>query len=95
HACVILAYTLDEEDIKASEKESGRLLSNLLNLLRKNMRALTKKSKNEEAIESNITLLVEALQSLVQHDQIKVEILKQNALYLLIDNYQTFNDRSK
>ncbi|CAM4877483.1 unnamed protein product [Rotaria socialis] len=95
HACVILAYTLDEEDIKASEKESGRLVSNILNLLRKNTRALTKKSKNEEATEHNITLLAEALQGLVQHDQIKVEILKQNALYLLIDNYQTVNDRSK
>jgi len=32
---------------------------------------------------------------LVQHDQIKSEILKQNALSLLINNCQHFNDRSQ
>lgn len=32
---------------------------------------------------------------LVQHDEIKFEILKQNALSLLIDNYEHFNYRTK
>jgi hypothetical protein len=32
---------------------------------------------------------------LVQHDQIKSEILKQNALPLLINNYQYFHDKSQ
>ncbi len=32
---------------------------------------------------------------LVQHDQIKSEILKQNALSLLINNCRRFNDRSQ
>ncbi len=32
---------------------------------------------------------------LVQHDQIKSEILKQNALSLLMKNFQHFNDRSQ
>ena len=31
----------------------------------------------------------------MQHDQIKSEILKQNALPLLVNNCQQFNDRSK
>jgi len=34
-------------------------------------------------------------QALVQHDQIKSEILKQNALPLLVSSCQHFSDRSK
>ena len=33
--------------------------------------------------------------ALIQHDQIKSEILKQNALQLFIDGYEHFNHRSK
>ena len=33
--------------------------------------------------------------ALVQHDQIKSEILKQNALHLLVNHCQKLNDRSK
>ncbi len=42
-----------------------------------------------------ILILFLFLEALVQHDQIKSEILKQNALSLLINNSQYFNDKSK
>ena len=35
HVYVMLSYTMDENDIKASGKESGRLLSNIFDSLRK------------------------------------------------------------
>ncbi|CAF2529791.1 unnamed protein product [Rotaria sp. Silwood2] len=95
HGYIILSYTLEENDIKASEKDSGRLLSNIFDLLRKNIRSLIKTNQNIELIECNISLLVETVQVLLQHDQIKSELLKQNALSLLIDNYQHLNDQSK
>ena len=112
HTYVLLSYTLDEDDIKASEKESGRLLSNLFDSLRKKLKSLSKHDANDESTERSIALLVEALQGnscienpsqilpsrilvLVQHDQIKSEILKQNALSFLINSCQYFSQRSK
>ncbi|CAF0925458.1 unnamed protein product [Adineta steineri] len=95
HAYVMLSYTLEENDIKASEKDSGRLLSKIFDSLRKKTKSLSVLNKNEEITERNISLLTEALQVLVQHDQIKTEILKQNALPLLVNSCQHFNDQSK
>ncbi|CAF1053487.1 unnamed protein product [Rotaria sp. Silwood1] len=95
YAYMMLAYILEEDDIKSSEKDTGRLLSNIFDLLRKNIKSLSKRKQHNEFIERNISLLVESIHVLLQHDQIKSEILKQNALSLLINNYQHFNDRLK
>jgi hypothetical protein len=61
HAYVMLSFTLEEDDIKASEKESGRLLSKIFDTLRKKIQTLSITNQNEEIIERNISLLVEAL----------------------------------
>jgi hypothetical protein len=53
---------MDEDAIKKSEKESGRLLANIFDSLRKNIKLRSEKSKNEEVIEHNIALIVEAIQ---------------------------------
>jgi len=95
HAYVMLAYTLKEDDIKASEKEAGRLLSKILDTLRKKIKSLVNPHKNAQVIEKQMSLLVEAFRGLVQHDQIKSEILKQNALTLFFEGYERFNHHSK
>jgi hypothetical protein len=64
HAYVMLSYTLEEDDIKASEKDSGRLLSNIFDSLRKKLRLLSLSSQTEEIIERNISLLAEAVRGL-------------------------------
>jgi hypothetical protein len=61
HAYVMLSYTLEEDDIIASEKDSGRLLSKIFDSLRKKIKLLSITNKNEEIIEKKISLLVEAL----------------------------------
>jgi hypothetical protein len=61
HVYVLLAYTMDEKDIKASEKDSGRLLSNIFDSLRKEIKSFSETSQNAELIERNITLLIEAI----------------------------------
>ncbi|CAF1412820.1 unnamed protein product [Adineta ricciae] len=95
HAYVMLSYTLEEDDIKASEKASGRLLTKILDTLRKKIQSISVMDNDEESTNRNIALLMEAIQALVQHDQIKSEILKQNALHLLVNHCQKLNDRSK
>jgi len=62
HIYIILSYIMDEDDIKSSEKESGRLLSNIFDSLRKNIKLISVKNQNQKLIEHNITLLVEAIQ---------------------------------
>ena len=62
HAYVILSYTLEEHDIKASEKDAGRLLCNLFDALRKNVRSSSRTTEHEQAKERNISLLIEAIQ---------------------------------
>jgi hypothetical protein len=52
---------MDEKDIKASEKDSGRLLSNIFDSLRKEIKSISETSRNGELIEHNITLLIEAI----------------------------------
>lgn len=62
HAYVVLAYTLEEDDIKASEKDSGRLLSNIFDTLRKKIQKRSKSTTNQEINERNVSLLTEAVQ---------------------------------
>ena len=62
HAYVILSYTLDEHDIKASEKDAGRLLCNIFDSLRKNFHSSSRTNEHEQAKERNISLLIEAIQ---------------------------------
>jgi hypothetical protein len=68
HIYIILSYIMDEDDIKSSEKESGRLLSNIFDSLRKNIKLISVKNQNQESIEHNITLLVEAIQGNIESD---------------------------
>jgi hypothetical protein len=53
---------MSEEDIKSSEKESGRLLSDILDSLRKKIKLLSEKNENEEDVKRDIALLIEAVQ---------------------------------
>ena len=62
HAYVLLSYVLDEDDIKASEKETGRLLSNIFDWLRKKLSSLDGVDEHDEGTEKNLGLLIEALQ---------------------------------
>ena len=62
HSYLILSYIMDEVDIKSSEKESGRLLSNIFDSLRREIRLLSERNEHDQSIEHNITLLVEAIQ---------------------------------
>jgi hypothetical protein len=62
HAYIILSYIMDEDDIKASEKESGRLLSNIFDSLRKKIRLHSESHQHKGLTEYNIALLVEAIQ---------------------------------
>lgn len=62
HSYLVLSYIMDEIDIKSSEKESGRLLSNIFDSLRREIRLLSERNRHDQAIEHNITLLVEAVQ---------------------------------
>jgi len=68
HDYIILSYIMDEDDIKSSEKESGRLLSNIFDSLRKNIKLISVKNQNQKLIEHNITLLVEAIQGNIESD---------------------------
>ena len=72
HTYVLLSYTLEEDDIKASEKESGRFLSNLFDSLRKKLKSLPKGDKHDEWAERSVALLVEALQGNLGHEECSV-----------------------
>ena len=65
HAYVMLSYTLEEGDIKASEKDSGRLLSKIFDALRRELHSLSISTENEDVVERNISLLIEAVQGLL------------------------------
>jgi hypothetical protein len=65
HAYVMLSYTLEEDDIKASEKDSGRLLSKIFDSLRTKIKSLSGINKHPEIIERNISLLVEAIRGML------------------------------
>jgi len=62
HIYILLSYTMSEDDIKSSEKESGRLLSDILDSLRKKIKLLSEKNENEEGVKRDIALLIEAVQ---------------------------------
>ncbi|CAF0829826.1 unnamed protein product [Rotaria sp. Silwood1] len=73
----LLAYTTYEEDIKAMHNP-GRLLATIIASLKT---TLNRKPEKRTEIEQ----LLETLKGLVQHDQIKDEIIKQNALPFLLE----------
>ncbi|CAF2606175.1 unnamed protein product [Rotaria sp. Silwood2] len=72
----LLAYTTYEEDIKAMH-DVGRLLATIIESLKI---VLNRKPEKRTQVEQ----LLETLKGLVQHDQIKDEIIKQNALPFLL-----------
>ncbi|CAF2736925.1 unnamed protein product [Rotaria sp. Silwood2] len=73
----LLAYTTYEEDIKAMH-DVGRLLATIIESLKI---VLNRKPEKRTQVEQ----LLETLKGLVQHDQIKDEIIKQNALPFLLE----------
>ncbi|CAF3619897.1 unnamed protein product [Rotaria sordida] len=73
----LLAYTTYEEDIKAMHNP-GRLLAAIIQSLKA---TLNRKPEKRSQIEQ----LLETLKGLVQHDQIKDEIVKQNVLPYLLE----------
>lgn len=71
----LLAYTTGDDDIQ-SMKDPGALLSTVFNALKHSV----------EENSSNNTQLLETMQVLVQHEQLKEEILKQNMLGFLVQS---------
>jgi len=96
---MMLAYTMDENEIKGSRVDLSQLLFTTLNLLNKAIESRKQTNNddivNQKNIDRNITQLVETLKGLVQHDHIKNETLKQNTLPFLIQSYQKLNGLSK
>jgi hypothetical protein len=76
---------MDEKDIKASEKDSGRLLSNIFDSLRKEIKSFSETSQNAELIERNITLLIEAIRGK------EISFKGLNATYSSTSEYDMFN----
>ena len=71
----LLAYTTGDDDIQ-SMKDPGALLSTVFNAFKHSV----------EENSSNSTQLLQTMQALVQHEQLKEEIVKQNMLGFLIQS---------
>jgi len=89
NAYMMLAYTIDDNDIKTSQTNLTQLLSTTYNLLRKTIDKRQKMNPNQtfdqENIDRNILQLLETLKGLSQYEQIRNEILDQGILTFLID----------
>ncbi|CAF3706107.1 unnamed protein product, partial [Adineta steineri] len=99
NAYMMLVYTVDENDIKESQDNISRLIYTTLNLLHKEIypKDATKQDAppSSQNINRNIIQLTETLASLVQYEQVKKEIIKQNALLFLIQSSQKLSGLSK
>ncbi|UJR21493.1 hypothetical protein I4U23_024577 [Adineta vaga] len=86
----ILAYSIDENDIKHLDDYLTPLLFTILSALYKAVRstdeANDQSENNSEYINRNILQLTETLTGLVRHEHVKHEIIKQNALPFLIES---------
>ncbi|CAF3415172.1 unnamed protein product [Rotaria sp. Silwood1] len=99
NAYMILAYIMDENDIKEFNIDLSRLTFSILSLLYSAVQDYNKTNLNDQVntgdTNRNILQLAEILKNLIQHEQVKNEILKQNALRFLIECSQIFNGLSK
>ncbi|CAF1018940.1 unnamed protein product [Adineta steineri] len=99
NAYLMLVYTVDENDIKESQGNLSRLLYTTLNLIHKaiypNNGIKQDVAPSLQNISRNIIQLTETLASLVQYEQVKKEIIKQNALLFLIQSSQKLSGLSK
>ncbi|CAF3376261.1 unnamed protein product [Rotaria socialis] len=99
NACMMLAYTMDENDINGSHMDLSQLTVTILNLLHKAVEPSKQTNSPDELTAENIDRdkiqLVEILKGLVKHEKIKKEILKQKALRFLIECSQKFNGLAK
>jgi len=100
NAQMMLAYTINDRDMKTSQDDLVRLLSTTFNLLKKtidkqqqevNLNANVK----QENIERNIIQLLETLKGLSQYEQIQEEIFKQNMTLFLIESYKKLDGLSR
>ncbi|CAF0722602.1 unnamed protein product [Adineta ricciae] len=84
----ILAYSINENDIQYLDSYLTRLLYAILSALQKavdyNDETNDDSGYNPEYIKKNSMQLAETLTGLVRHEEIKREIVKQNALPLLV-----------
>ena len=83
----LLAYTTHEEDIKKMDNP-GRLLATII----KSLKVTLKKMPNNH---SHKEQLLETLKGLIQHDQIKDEVIKQNALPFLLECTDKLTDQRR
>ncbi|CAF3324917.1 unnamed protein product [Rotaria socialis] len=86
HANNLLAYTMHEEDIKAMPNP-GLLLKNNIKILKT---TINKKSDDH----SNTEQQLETLKGLIQHDQIRDELVKQNDIPFLLKCADTLTGKS-
>ncbi|CAF2412789.1 unnamed protein product [Rotaria sp. Silwood2] len=99
NAYLMLAYIMDENDIKELNINLSRLTFSILNLLHNAVESYNKTDVDDNINKKNtnrkITQLAEILKNLIQYEQVKSEILNQNALRFLIECSQQFNGLSK
>ncbi|CAM4836539.1 unnamed protein product [Rotaria magnacalcarata] len=86
HANNLLAYTIREEDIKAMPN-SGLLLKKNIKILKT---TINKKSDDH----SNTEQLLETLRGLIKHDQIRDDLIKQNAIPFLLKSADILTGKS-
>ncbi|CAF4902251.1 unnamed protein product [Rotaria sp. Silwood1] len=82
----LIADTTREEDIKQMHKP-GQLLENIINSLKTTLDESSNDTSHQEQ-------LFETLKGLVQHDQMKDEIIKQNAIPFLLECTNKLTDKS-
>ncbi|CAF0910631.1 unnamed protein product [Rotaria sordida] len=99
NAYMMLASTIDKNDIKELNIDLSQLTFNILNLLYNAVESQNKTNLNDQVntgnINRNIIQLAQILKSLIQYEQVKNEILKQNALRFLIQCSQKFTGLTK
>jgi hypothetical protein len=109
NAYMMLAYTIDDNDIKASSNDLIKLFSTTFNLLQKTMnnngsmntdRSTLQLLETLKGNERNIFILrnlqsIYLFKGLAQYEQVRNEIFKQGLLTFLIDSYKKFHGLSK
>lgn len=99
NAYMMLAYTMDDNDIKKSHTDLIQLLSTTYTLLKTTIdtrqQVTLDQNSDKENIDRNILQLLETLKGLAQHEQIKNEILNEGILVFLIDCYKKLHGLSR
>lgn len=99
NAYMMLAYTMDDNDIKTSNADLIQLLKTTYTLLQKTVdthqQMILNANPDKENIDRNLLQLLETLKGLAQYEQVKNEILNTGILTYLIDCYKKLHGLSR